>query len=85
MDQALGNFQDDFAQFRARGAIGGISLTVVPPHPEFGDWVEVRSHGLAAGRIVASDGRHWPVEQGAGYASASRPPCLGRFATQPAR
>ena len=66
MDQALGNFQDDFAQFRARGAIGGISLTVVPPHPEFGDWVEVRSHGLAAGRIVASDGRHWPVEQGAG-------------------
>lgn len=66
MDAAFGNFQDDFARFRARGAIGGISLTVVPPHPEFGDWVEVRSHGLAAGRIVASDGRHWPVEHGVG-------------------
>ena len=66
MDAAFRTFQDDFARFRARGAIGGISLTVVPPHPELGDWVEVRSHGLAAGRIVASDGRHWPVEQGVG-------------------
>ena len=58
-------FMADLMGFRARGAIGvAAEIVLTPPQPEVGETVQLHCLGVEGGTLRASDGRHWPVQDG---------------------
>jgi hypothetical protein len=65
MEAMADDFYGDFGRFLRQGTIGSAAAVLVAPaEPEIGQRIAVQCKGVFAGRLTASTGEHWDVEDG---------------------